>query len=93
MLSNSGITKIGSEKLNKIDDNNIFLEGNSYLENKEYEIYGRNISINLSEEISKSDESVRVINKMGLLNAQGFKNFDYDGKIFFEGEVVFVINN
>jgi len=30
---------------------------------------------------------------MGLLNAQGFKNFDYDGKIFFEGEVVFVINN
>ena len=93
VLSNSGITKIGSEKLNKIDDNNIFLEGNSYLENKEYEIYGRNISINLSEEISKSDESVRVINKMGLLNAQGFKNFDYDGKIFFEGEVVFVINN
>ena len=92
VLSKSGITKIGSEKLNKIDDNNIFLEGNSYLENKEYEIYGRNISINLSEEISKSDESVRVINKMGLLNAQGFKNFDYDGKIFFEGEVIFVIN-
>ena len=93
VLSNSGITKIGSEKLNKIDDNNIFLEGKSYLENKEYEIYGRNISINLSEEISKSNESVRVINKMGLLNAKGFKNFDYDGKIFFEGEVVFVINN
>ena len=29
---------------------------------------------------------------MGLLKAQGFKNFDYDGKIFFEGEVTFVIN-
>ena len=93
VLSNSGITKIGSEKLNKIDDDNIFLEGKSYLENKEYEIYGKDISINLSEEISKSNESVRVINKMGLLNAKGFKNFDYDGKIFFEGEVVFVINN
>ena len=93
VLSNSGITKIGSEKLNKIDDDNIFLEGKSYLENKEYEIYGKNISINLSEEISKSNESVRVVNKMGLLNAKGFKNFDYDGKIFFEGEVVFVINN
>ena len=31
VLSNSGITKIGSEKLNKIDDNNIYLEGKSYL--------------------------------------------------------------
>ena len=93
VLSNSGITKIGSEKLNKIDDDNIFLKGNSYLENNEYKIYGKNISINLSEEISKSNESVRVVNKMGLLNAKGFKNFDYDGKIFFEGEVVFVINN
>ena len=93
VLSNSGITKIGSEKLKKIDDDNIFLEGKSYLENKEYEIYGSNISINLSKEISNSDESVKVINKMGLLNAQGFKNLDYDGKIFFKGEVKFVINN
>ncbi len=42
VLSKSGINKIGSEKLNKIDDNNIFLEGESYLENKEYKI----VSIN-----------------------------------------------
>ena len=92
VLSKSGITKIGSEKLNKIDDNNIYLEGKSYLENKEYKIYGKNISINLSKEISKSAENVEVINNMGLLKAQGFKNLDYDGKIFFEGEVKFVIN-
>ena len=92
VLSNSGITKIGSEKLNKIDEDNIYLEGDSYLENKEYKIYGKNISINLSEEVSKSDENVEVINSMGLLKAQGFKNLDYDGKIFFEGEVEFVIN-
>ena len=91
VLSKSGITKIGSEKLNKIDEDNIYLEGNSYLENKEYKIYGKNISINLSKEISKSDENVEVINNMGLLKAQGFKNLDYDGKIFFEGEVEFVI--
>ena len=92
VLSNSGITKIGSEKLNKIDEDNIYLEGNSYLENKEYKIYGKNISINLSKEVSESDENVEVINNMGLLKAQGFKNLDYDGKIFFEGEVEFVIN-
>ena len=92
VLSKSGITKIGSEKLNKIDDNNIYLEGKSYLENKEYKIYGNNIPINLSKEISKSDENVEVINNMGLLKAQGFKNLDYDSKIFFEGEVEFVIN-
>ena len=92
VLSKSGITKIGSEKLNKIDEDNIYLEGDSYLENKEYKIYGKNISINLSKEISKSDENVEVINNMGLLKAQGFKNLDYDGKIFFEGEVEFVIN-
>ena len=91
VLSNSGITKIGSEKLNKIDDDNIYLEGKSYLENKEYKIYGRDISINLSKEISNSNESVEVINSMGVLKAQGFKNHDYDGKIFFEGEVEFVI--
>ena len=47
VLSKSGITKIGSERLNKVDDNNIYLEGKSYLENKEYKIYGTNISINL----------------------------------------------
>ena len=92
VLSKSGITKIGSEKLNKIDEDNIYLEGDSYLENKEYKIYGKDISINLSKEISKSDENVEVINNMGLLKAQGFKNLDYDGKIFFEGEVKFVIN-
>ena len=92
VLSNSGITKIGSEKLNKIDDNNIYLQGKSYLENKDYEIHGKNISINLSDEISNSDESVKIINKMGLLKAQGFKNFDYDGKIFFKGKVEFIIN-
>ena len=92
VLSKSGITKIGSEKLNKIDEDNIYLEGNSYLENKEYKIYGKNISINLSKEISKSDENVEVINNMGLLKAQGFKNLDYDGKIFLKGGVEFVIN-
>ena len=92
VLSNSGITKIGSEKLNKIDDDNIFLEGKSYLENKEYKIYGKNILISLSKEMSNSDDAVEVINKMGSLKAQGFKNYDYDGKILFEGEVEFVIN-
>ena len=92
VLSKSGITKIGSEKLNKFDENVIFLEGKSYLENKEYKIYGENISINLSQEISNSNEPVEVINKMGILKAQGFKNYDYDGKIFFEGEVEFVID-
>ena len=92
VLSNSGITKIGSEKLNKIDDDNIYLEGESHLENKEYKIYGSNISINLSKEISSSDEYVEIINRMGLLKAQGFQNLDYDGKIFFKGKVEFVIS-
>ena len=92
VLGKSGITKIGSEKLNKIDNENIYLEGNSYLENKEYKIYGKNISIKLKEEISISNEPVKVINSMGTLNAKGFKNLDYEGKIFFEGEIEFVIN-
>tara|TARA_B100000242_G_scaffold287825_1_gene255218 strand:+ start:210 stop:635 length:426 start_codon:yes stop_codon:yes gene_type:complete len=92
VLSKSGITKIGSEKLNKVDDNYIFLEGKSYLENKEYKIYGTNISINLIEEVSNSDEPVKVLNSMGTLKANGFKNLDYDGKIVFFGEVEFVFN-
>ena len=91
VLSKSGITKIGSEKLNKVDDNNIYLEGKSYLENKEYKIYGTNISINLIEEVSNSDEPVKVLNSMGTLQAEGFKNLDYDGKIVFFGEVEFDI--
>ena len=89
VLSKSGITKIGSEKLNKIDDNNIYLQGSSYLENKEYKIYGSDISIDMKEEISLSNQSVEVINSMGTLSAQGFKNFDSKGKIIFEGEVTF----
>ena len=92
VLGKSGINKIGSEKLNKIDEENIYLEGNSYLENKDYKIYGKNISINLSKEISNSNEPVKVINSMGTLKGKGFKNLDYDGKIIFKGEVEFVIN-
>lgn len=93
VLSKSGINKISSEKLNKIDDSKIYLEGDSYLENKEYKIYGNNILINLDKEISSSKDPVKVINSMGTLKANGFKNLDYDGKIIFFGEVEFVTNN
>ena len=72
VLTKSGITKIGSEKLNKIDENNIYLEGSSYLENKDYKIYGINISIDMENEISTSSNNVEVINSMGTLNAEGF---------------------
>ena len=92
VLSKSGITKIGSEKLNKIDDNNIFLEGSSYLENKEYKIYGSNISIKISEEISNSNDPVKVINSMGKLKAKGFENLDYESIIIFKGDIEFIID-
>ena len=90
VLSKSGTTKIGSKKLNKIDENNFFLEGKSYLENKDYKIYGNDISINMKDEISSSENNVKVINSMGTLNAKGFKNIDSEGKIIFKGEVTFV---
>ena len=92
VLSKSGITKIGSEKLNKIDDDNIYLEGNSYLENKEYKIYGSNILIKIAEEISNSNDPVKVINSMGILKAKGFENLDYESTIIFKGEVEFIID-
>ena len=60
VLSKSGINKISSEKLNKIDDSKIYLEGDSYLENKEYKIYGNNILINLDKEISSSKLTVSL---------------------------------
>ena len=89
VLSKSGLTKIGSEKLNKIDEDNFFLQGNSYLENDEYKIYGEDISINLNEDISHSKKSVQVINSMGILDAKGFRNIDSEGKIYFDGIVIF----
>jgi len=89
VLSKSGLTKIGSEKLNKIDEDNFFLQGKSYLENNEYKIYGEDISINLNEDISHSKKSVQVINSMGTLDAQGFRNIDSEGKIYFDGIVIF----
>ena len=88
VLSKSGLTKIGSEKLNKIDEDNFFLQGKSYLENNEYKIYGEDISINLSEDISHSKKSVQVINSMGTLDAKGFRNIDSEGKIYFDGIVI-----
>ena len=89
VLSKSGLTKIGSEKLNKIDEDNFFLQGKSYLENNEYKIYGEDISINLIEDISHSKKSVQVINSMGTLDAKGFRNIDSEGKIYFDGIVTF----
>ena len=89
VLSKSGLTKIGSEKLNKIDEDNFFLQGKSYLENNEYKIYGEDISINLIEDVSHSKKSVQVINSMGTLDAKGFRNIDSEGKIYFDGIVIF----
>ncbi len=89
VLGKSGLTKIGSEKLNKIDEDNFFLQGKSYLENSEYKIYGEDISINLNEDISHSKKSVQVINSMGILDANGFRNIDSEGKIYFDGIVIF----
>ena len=89
VLNKSGLTKIGSEKLNKIDEDNFFLQGKSYLENNEYKIYGEDISINLNEDISHSKKSVQVINSMGTLDAKGFRNNDSEGKIYFDGIVIF----
>jgi len=89
VLSKSGMTKIGSEKLNKIDEDNFFLQGISYLENSEYKIYGEDISINLVEEVSYSKKAVQVINSMGTLDAKGFRNVDSEGKIYFDGIVIF----
>jgi len=89
VLSKSGLTKIGSEKLNKIDEDNFFLQGKSYLENNEYKIYGEDISINLIEDISHSKKSVQLINSMGTLDAKGFRNIDSEGKIYFDGIVIF----
>ena len=89
VLSKSGLTKIGSEKLHKINEDNFFLQGKSYLENNEYKIYGEDISINLNEDISHSTKSVQVINSMGTLDAKGFRNIDSEGKIYFDGIVIF----
>ena len=89
VLGKSGLTKIGSEKLNKIDEDNFFLQGKSYLENNEYKIYGEDISINLIEDISHSKKTVQVINSMGTLDAKGFRNIDSEGKIHFDGIVIF----
>ena len=90
VLSKSGMTKIGSEKLNKIDENNISLEGISYLENSKYKIYGSNIFIDMENDVSSSKDDVEVINSMGILNAEGFTNLDSEGKILFKGKVTFV---
>ena len=90
VLSKSGMTKIGSEKLNKVDGNNISLEGISYLENSKYKIYGSNIFIDMENDVSSSKDDVEVINSMGILNAEGFTNLDSEGKILFKGEVTFI---
>jgi hypothetical protein len=90
VLSKSGMTKIGSEKLNKVDGNNISLEGISYLENSKYKIYGSNIFINIEDDVSYSNDDVEVINSMGILNAEGFTNLDSEGKILFKGKVTFI---
>ena len=90
VLSKSGMTKIGSEKLNKIDENNISLEGISYLENSKYKIYGSNIYIDIKNDVSSSKDNVEVINSMGILNAEGFTNLDSEGKILFRGKVTFI---
>ena len=92
VLGKYGITSFGSEKLNKFDDYNIFLEGNSYLENNTYKIYGKNISIDTKSEVSSSEMPVEVVNSLGTMNANGFKNIGPEGKIYFLGESKFTFH-
>ena len=92
-LSKYGITSFGSEKLNRLDKYNIFLEGNSYLENDVYKIYGNDININTKSEVSSSGMPVEVINSMGTMNANGFKNIGVEGKIYFLGESKFTFHD
>ena len=89
VFSKYGITSFGADKLNKIDEFNIFLEGSSYLENDFYKIYGKDIIINTKTEVSSSERAVEVINSMGTMNANGFKNLGAEGKIYFTGEAIF----
>ena len=91
-LSKYGITSFGSEKLNKLDENNIFLEGSSYLENDVYKIYGKDISINTKSEVSSSEMPVEMVNSMGVMNANGFKSIGIEGKIYFLGESKFTFH-
>ena len=91
-LTKYGITSFGSEKLNRLDQYNIFLEGNSYLENEVYKIYGKDININTKSEVSSSGMPVEVINSMGTMNANGFKNIGVEGKIYFLGESKFTFH-
>ena len=91
-LGKYGITTFGSEKLNKLNEDNIFLEGSSYLENKVYKIYGVDIYINTKSEVSYSDQPVEVINSSGKMNSNGFKNVGAEGKIYFLGESKFIFN-
>lgn len=92
VLSKYGITTIGSERLNRMSTNNIFLEGYSYLENKVYKMYGEDISIDTNLEISSSEKPVEVINSMGTMNADGFKNIGSEGRIFFIGKSKFIFH-
>ena len=91
-LSKYGITSFGSEKLNRLDEYNIFLEGSSYLENDVYQIFGKDISINTKSEVSSSEMPVEVVNSMGIMNANGFRNIGVEGKIFFLGESKFTFH-
>ena len=91
-LSKYGITYFGSEKLNRLDEYNIFLEGNSYLENDVYKVYGKDISINTKSEVSSSEMPVEVVNSMGTMKANGFKNLVAQGKIYFLGESKFTFH-
>ena len=91
-LSRYGITSFGSEKLNRLDEYNIFLEGSSYLENDTYRVYGKNISINTKSEVSTSEMPVEVVNSMGTINANGFKNIGIEGKIYFLGDSKFTFH-
>ena len=92
-LTKFGITSFGSEKLNRLDEYNIFLEGNSYLENDVYKIYGNDININTKSEVSSSGMPVEVINSMGTMQANGFKNIGVEGKIYFLGESKFTFHD
>ena len=89
VLSRYGITSFGSQRLNKLSEYKIFLEGYSYLENDVYKIYGEDIHVDTQSEISSSEKQVEMINSMGIVKANGFKNIGSEGKIIFLGESSF----
>ena len=94
MIANKkGIDIIKADKMIKINDNKTVLLGNASLENDEYQISSKNVTVDSEKKITSSSNKTKTTNSHGTVISEGFEYEKNTNLMKFNGKSEFRSND